>query len=189
MEALTSAQGPFLRPNIRPKEQDLSYDKESFKMTVRREETKELENQDFVNKYSDEMSCKVFFRDIRMKHGVICKKCGCNKYHWLEKKWQFQCSKCGFRTTLRSGTVMENSRLPFEIWFKIMYFMHTTKKDISACDLNRMVGHQRYATVWGIMHKLRSLMAKKSELHEINCESDIEESINELFTSYEMAME
>ena len=148
-----------------------------------------MTDQDFVTKYSDEMSCKTFFRDLRMKHGVVCKKCGCKKHHWLEKKWQFQCSNCGFRTTLRSGTIMENSRLPFNIWFKLMYFMHTTKKDISACDLKRMVGHQRYATVWGIMHKLRSLMAKKNEIPELNNVADVENSFNDLFTSFEIATE
>jgi len=34
---------------------------------------------EFVSKFSDEQSCKEYFRDIRMKEkeGVVRKKCGC----------------------------------------------------------------------------------------------------------------
>lgn len=91
-----------------------------------------------------------------MKEGVTCKKCGGTHHYWLSSKWQFQCSECGFRTTLRSGTVMENSRLPYRVWFLIIYLMTSTKKGLSACELQRQLGHKRYATVWSIMHRLRA---------------------------------
>ncbi len=91
---------------------------------------------EFINRFSDEESCKLYYRDIRQKEGVICKKCGCKRHYWLKNKWQFQCSNCNFRTTLRSGTVMENSRLPFRTWFLIMLFMTSTKKGISACEMH-----------------------------------------------------
>lgn len=146
-----------------------------------------MEIQNFVHDYSDETSCMVFFRDLRMKHGVVCKKCGCVENTWLDKKWQFQCTSCGFRTTLRSGTVMENSRLPFSIWFMLMYYMQSTRKDISASDLKRLVGHHRYATVWTIMHKLQSLMAKKKDIKEINSIDDVEINIIALFKAFEVA--
>jgi len=63
---------------------------------------------EFITKFAEEQKCKEYFRNIRMKEGVTCKKCGCKMHYWLSSKWQFQCSKCDFRMTLRSGTVMEN---------------------------------------------------------------------------------
>ena len=75
---------------------------------------------EFVSKFSDEQSCKAYFRDIRMKEDVICKKCSFKKHYWLNSKWQFQCLQCNFRTTLKSATVMENSRLPFRTWFLVI---------------------------------------------------------------------
>jgi len=107
---------------------------------------------DFLTRFSDEEQCKEYYRHIRMKEGVTCKKCGCDKHYWLKAKWQFQCSECGFRTALRSGTVMENSRLPFKTWFIIMLFMTSTEKGISACELQRQLGHKRYATIWDIIY-------------------------------------
>lgn len=123
---------------------------------------------EFVSKFSDEQSCKEYFRDTRMKQGVVCKKCSCKKHYWLSSKWQFQCSQCNFRTTLKSGTVMENSRLPFRTWFLVMLFMTTTKKGISACELQRQLGHKRYMTIWSVMHRLRTVMGKRDDLYQLS---------------------
>lgn len=123
---------------------------------------------DFIKKFSDEQKCKEYFRDIRIKEGVRCKKCGKNKHYWLSAKWQFQCADCGFRTTLRSGTVMENSRLSYSMWFLIMLYMTGTKKGISACELQRQLGHKRYNTIWNIMHRLRCVMGKRDAMYQLN---------------------
>jgi len=122
---------------------------------------------EFITKFAEEQKCKEYFRDFRMKEGVTCKKCECKKYYWLSSKWQFQCSKCDFRTTLRSGTVMENSRLPYRTWFLIMLYMTGTKKGISACELQRQLGHKRYNTIWDIMHSLRIVMGKRDALYQL----------------------
>ncbi|MFT6747482.1 MAG: hypothetical protein ACJAZ2_001835, partial [Glaciecola sp.] len=35
----------------------------------------------------------------------------------LEKnREQWECKKCHYRTSLKSGTVMENSKLPYHYW-------------------------------------------------------------------------
>jgi hypothetical protein len=118
---------------------------------------------EFIDKFSNEEKCKEYFRDVRMKEGVTCKKCGCTKHYWLQGKWQFQCSKCRFRTTLKSGTVMHNSSLSFQKWFMIMYMMTSTKKGYSACEMARQVEHKRYNTIWSIMHRLRAAMGIRDE--------------------------
>jgi hypothetical protein len=138
---------------------------------------------EFVNKFSDEQKCKEFYRDLRMKEGIICKKCKSDKHYWLASKWQFQCSSCGFRTTLRSGTVMENSRLPYRTWFFIMLFMTETKKGVSACELQRQLGHKRYATIWSIMHRLRSIMGKRDAMYKLSDMIEFDEGYFEKATS------
>src|SRR5665648_1142233 len=66
---------------------------------------------EFVEKFKDELTCKAYLRDIRLKEGVTCKHCGGKKHYWLAAKWQFQCSSCSFRTTLRSGTAVSYTHL------------------------------------------------------------------------------
>ena len=67
----------------------------------------------FIEEFPDEQSCKSDFKNNREKEGVFCKKCGCSDHYWLQNKWQWECKGCKFRTTLRSGTLMEASKLPF----------------------------------------------------------------------------
>lgn len=138
---------------------------------------------DFMTTFSDEQKCKEYYRDIRMKEGVTCKKCGCKKHYWLSAKWQFQCAGCGFRTTLRSGTVMENSRLPFRTWFVIMLYMTGTKKGVSACELQRQLGHKRYSTIWGIMHRLRDVMGQRDAMYKLADMVEFDEGFFEKETS------
>lgn len=123
---------------------------------------------DFFEKFKDEKACKEYLRDLRMKEGVVCKHCGCKKHYWLASKWQFQCSSCSFRTTLKSGTVMENSNLSVRKWFLIMLFMTSTKKGMSACEIKRQMEHSRYNTVLSVMHRIRDLMGKRDNLYQLN---------------------
>jgi hypothetical protein len=138
---------------------------------------------EFMSNFSDEERCKEYYRDIRQKEGIICKKCGCEKHYWLQNKWQFQCSSCKFRTTLKSGTVMENSRLSFQKWFLIMFLMSATKKGFSACEIKRQIGHKRYKTVWSIMHRLREAMGKRDERYQLEGMVEFDEGYFPIETS------
>lgn len=83
---------------------------------------------DFVKKYPDEASCIRHFRAVKERKGVVCKKCGNTHHYWNKTYNSHDCSKCGYRTTLRSGTVMESSKLPFQYWLYSIYLMTMTKK-------------------------------------------------------------
>ena len=116
---------------------------------------------EFMAQFPDEDSCKEYYYQKRLKEGVTCKKCQCQRHHWLASIEQFHCRCCGFRTTLRSGTVMENSRLSFQTWFLIFFLMTNTKKGLSAREMQRQLGHKRYTTIWAIMHRIRKKMDKE----------------------------
>ncbi len=115
---------------------------------------------EFFNAFSTEQSCREHFLQNRIKEGVICKKCGHGEHYWLRNKEQFECKKCKFRTTLRSGTVMQASKLPFSYWYIAMYLMSHSKKSLSALQMQRELSHKRYEPIWAMMHKIRTLMSK-----------------------------
>lgn len=130
---------------------------------------------EFLQDFPDEHSCKVHFKVQREHQGIICKKCGSQKHYWLESKWQWQCSNCRFRTTLRSGTIMESAKLSFHKWYLCMAFMSSTKKGISALEMQRQLGHKRYGTIWRLMHKIREGMGKRDSLYQLNGEIEFDE--------------
>ena len=115
----------------------------------------------FIEDFPDEHSCKVHFKEVREKEGIRCKKCGCEKHYWLKAKYQWQCSECNFRTTLKSGTMMENAKLPIRKWYLAMAFMSFSKKGISATELQRQIGHSRYESIWSMMHRIRQAMGQR----------------------------
>ena len=136
----------------------------------------------FLEQFPDEPSCREHFRQQREHVGINCKKCGCKKHYWLQAKWQWQCSDCRFRTTLRSGSMMENSNLPLRTWYLAMAFMSFTKKGISAHELQRQIGHTRYATVWSLMHRIRNAMGNRDALYTLKGEVEFDEAYFEKAT-------
>jgi hypothetical protein len=101
----------------------------------------------FNDIYPDEESCKLKFKKIRDKQSVVCSHCGGKEHYWKGDKWQYECKKYGFRTTLRSGTVMHGSKLPFRYWFIAMHLLTSTKKSFSAKEVQRQLSHKRYAPI------------------------------------------
>jgi hypothetical protein len=121
----------------------------------------------FIEDFPDEQSCKEHLKGIRENQGIVCKKCGSKHHYWLKAKYQWQCAECNFRTTLRSGTMFENSNLPLRSWYLAMAFMSFSKKGISARELQRQLNHKRYGTIWSMMHRIRSAMGKRDNLYKL----------------------
>ena len=121
----------------------------------------------FIEKFPDEHTCKEHFRMQRQKEGIKCKKCGNQKHYWLKAKNQWQCSECRFRTCLRSGTTFEHSKLPIRKWYLVMVLMTMTKKGFSAKEIQRQLGHNRYQTIWKMMHKVRESMGNREGLYKL----------------------
>lgn len=122
---------------------------------------------DFYQKYSSEEDCKLKFKQIRDQVGVVCKKCGCKDHYWQKTLWQYECKECRFRTTLRSGTILESSKLPFRYWLTAMAYLTTTKKSISALQLQKELGHKRYEPIWAMLHKLRLSMRYRDSQYKL----------------------
>lgn len=112
----------------------------------------------FLELYPDEISCKLKFKEIRDKEGVICRHCGSKVHYWQGSIWMYECKKCKTRTTLRSGTVMQASKLPFQYWFIAMHLVTSTKKPFSSLEMQRQVGHKFYEPIWYMMQKIRKTM-------------------------------
>jgi hypothetical protein len=138
---------------------------------------------EFINEFPDEASCKAHFKIQREHEGVICKKCNCSKHYWLKAKWQWQCSNCNFRTTLRSGTMMEHSNMTFHKWYLAMLFMSFSKKGMSALELQRQLNHSRYESIWFMMQKIRKTMGKRDNMYTLEGSVEFDEGYFEKATS------
>ena len=138
--------------------------------------TRDMRLYDFNTYFPDEEACREKFRELRARQGIVCPKCGCTHHYWKASKGQFQCAGCGHRTGLRSGTVMQASKLPFRYWFIAMHLLTATKQTFSSLEVQRQLGHKRYQPVWEMMHKLRSLMGIRDGKYMLSGDIEIDEA-------------
>ena len=78
--------------------------------------------------------------------GITCRHCNCKEHYWLQNKQAYECKRCHARQTLRSGTVMQHSNLPYRYWFVAMHLLTATKGSFYA-ELQRQLGHKRYQPI------------------------------------------
>ena len=104
--------------------------------------------------FPTEEACKKFLFEHRWPDGtVICPRCDNDKPYKLSRAWSWQCHKCakkGYRFSLITGTIFENTKYPLRTWFTVAFLMLHSKKGMSALQIKRMVFHDKasYETVW-----------------------------------------
>ncbi len=123
---------------------------------------------DFNKSFPDEEHCKAHWKEQRESQGVVCRHCGGTENIWKEKQNAWVCSECYTRTSLRSGTVMHKSKLPFRDWYIAMHLLTCTKHSFSAKDLQRELERKRYEPGWAMFHKLRHAMGARDSLYELS---------------------
>ena len=109
--------------------------------------------------YQNEPLSNEAFKKYRLAEGVICKKCGCHRHYWLAAKEQFQCKKCKFRTTLRSGTMLENSKLPISYLFIAIHLLLKNNNRLTPEQLQHFTGHKYYEPLWYLLRKIKEEMS------------------------------
>lgn len=138
--------------------------------------TMETNQFNILSYFPSEEQCKETFRQYRTKNGVVCKTCGCKKHYWIKSIGKFQCAECGHRTTLKSGTIMEDSKISFRHWFIAMHLITSTKHSISASELMRRLERNSYQPVWELLHKLRSVMGKRDNEYMLDKDAEVDEA-------------
>lgn len=130
---------------------------------------------DFTSTYPDEASCKAKFKELRKEQGIVCKRCGCRDHYWKSDRDCFECKECGSRMSLKSGTVMHKSKLPYRYWFIAIHLLTSTKKSFSSLEMQHQLQHKRYQPIWHMMHKLRDAMGKRDEIYKLSGEIELDE--------------
>jgi len=122
---------------------------------------------EFVDRFPDEATCIEHFKKIRDELGVVCLKCGHCEHYWKNDRKSYQCKNCGKRITLKSGTALQNSNLPYMTWFKAMHLLTTTKKTFSALEVQRQLKHNSYEAIWKMLHKIREAMGRRDSRYRL----------------------
>jgi transposase-like protein len=119
-------------------------------------------------KFSNEEACKSYLKALRWPKDVTCPRCGNEKVYTLKARpfhWLCKAKDCGgkngYRFSVISGTVFENTNYPLSTWFEVIYLMTQSKKGMSALQIHRQIGSGDYRTAWYMCHRIRAAMNDK----------------------------
>jgi len=70
----------------------------------------------------------------------------------------YKCSDCREPFTVTVGTVFERSKIGLHIWLQAVYLINSSKKGISAKQLERTL-RVTYKTAWFMAHRIREAMS------------------------------
>jgi hypothetical protein len=121
---------------------------------------------------NEELSIEAF-KEYRLNKGVVCKKCGSQQHYWLMSKQQFQCVDCRFRTTLRSGTVLQGSKLPYSYFFIAVNLLAKQGNRLTLDEFQKHTGHKYYEPLWEFLNKLKINLNEQERSLILSTYSDI----------------
>ena len=116
-----------------------------------------------ADQFATEEQCKGHLRARFSSPQWKCPACLSPRGHWIAARDVWQCTKCGKQISLRHGTVLEGSPLPFAIWFAaIRYVVADTA--MTSVTLSRLVSIRRAATAQSMLRRIRqAVMADDAE--------------------------
>src|ERR1700691_499843 len=114
----------------------------------------------------DEDACKAYLKARRWPKGVHCPRCGNPAVYDLpSRKWHWQCTQCapggstGYRFSVIAGTIFENTNKPLREWFRVIHMMLTSKKGVSALEIQRVMGFGSSRTAGHMCNRVRAGLA------------------------------
>ena len=109
-----------------------------------------------------EAEARAFIEQVRWPDGPVCVHCGSAAAYKLggksAEKGLLKCRDCKGQFTVRVGTIFEDSPIPLHKWVLALHLMGSSKKGISAKQLQRNLGLGSYQSAWHMAHRIRHAM-------------------------------
>ncbi len=132
----------------------------------------------FDKQFPTEGACKQYLAEKRWPTGVRCPRCGeaqkiyalkARPFHWVCKNPDPKArpdgpcgGRNGYRFSVLTATIFQDTKKPLKIWFKVGYLMLTAKKGLSALQVHRVIfgedSGSDWRTAWYMCHRWRAAM-------------------------------
>lgn len=111
--------------------------------------------------FKDEKTCVEYYENIRWGDEPACPHCGSENPYKTKRGYRCKDKECKKDFTVRVGTIFENSKISFRIWFAAIYLATTSKKGISSVQLAEQLGITQ-KTAWFVLHRIREMLKDKA---------------------------
>lgn len=145
------------RMNVLLEKDNLTLHNDIEKVTHDRVMSAEVDFEEFSRIYPDRETCFKFLSDLKWEHGYACKKCSNTHYGNGHLPYSRRCSKCGYEESVIAYTILQNTRIPINKAFYMIFLMYSTKGKISSHKLSEILSI-RQSTCWAYSSRIKKAM-------------------------------
>jgi hypothetical protein len=124
--------------------------------------SKEVDFTEFSSIYPDDESCLKFIASIKWQNGFWCKRCNHSNYSEGRSSFSRRCSRCGYEESVTAYTLLQNTRLPINKAFYMIFLVYSSNGRISSHKLSEIL-QIRQSTCWLYSSKIKKAMRDRAK--------------------------
>jgi len=131
----------------------------------------------FFAKFPDEEAARLHFEGQRWGKAVTCGHCSSTEVTECKnhKPMPYRCKTCRKHFSVRTGTVLAESRLPLQKWLMAMYMMTTARKGISSVQMAKELGVTQ-KTAWFLAQRIRETWMNNGDEDKLDGPVEVDEA-------------
>lgn len=131
----------------------------------------------FMAQFPDEQVARKYLESRRWGETRSCPHCGSVRTVAVkgEKPMPYRCQDCREHFSVRTGTILAESKIPMHKWLFAIYLMTTARKGISSVQLAKEIGVTQ-KTAWFMEHRIREAYDNASGGGLLGSEVEIDET-------------
>lgn len=120
---------------------------------------------EFLQKFPDEKAARSYLETRRWPEGRCCPHCGAVRTTEVknEKPMPYRCQDCRQHFSIRTGTILAESKISLHKWLFAVYLMTSSRKGISSVQLGKELGVTQ-KTAWFLEHRIREAYEQRGGL-------------------------
>jgi len=121
---------------------------------------------EFYQRFPDENAARDYIAQQRWGNKPCCPRCGSEKVWKISGGMHYKCGDCPKgkeRFSVRTGTIMEHSRIPLQKWLLAINLMISARKGFSSIQFAKHLGVTQ-KTAWHMEHRIRKACESNEEL-------------------------
>lgn len=122
--------------------------------------SKNVDFEEFSKTYPDNNACFKFLSELKWGNGYSCAKCGSPNYYTGRAAYSRRCSHCNYEESVIMNTIFQNTKIPVNKAFYMVFLVYTTKGEISSYKLSEMLS-MRQGTCWSFSDKIKKMIKER----------------------------
>lgn len=131
----------------------------------------------FFQRFPNEEAARQYFERNRWGGEVHCPHCGSLSVAEVKdhKPMPYRCRDCRKHFSVRTGTVLAESRLPLHKWLMAIYMMTTARKGIPSTQMARELGITQ-KSAWFLAQRIRETWLSKAGDDDMGAQVQVDET-------------